>query len=96
MLTVRVELNSAITGQTSEIAQVIIFNDTTGDRQIGNYKCVSFRGRDKETLDKHRAVRKGEVKNHPRQREHVLNLVAKALSSMGYGAAPATDEAEHD
>lgn len=85
MLIVRVELHSAITGQVSEIARMRIFNDGTGDRDHGNYKGRTFRGRDAAALDTQVKVRDGEVKQYARLNHHVWNLVAKMLKVMKYG-----------
>ena len=85
MIVVSVQLDSAISPtRDKELARVLIANEG-GTDTLGDYGCVSLRGRSKEQLD-HRVVqRRGKVKSHPRQAEHVLNLVAKALSAMGYG-----------
>lgn len=94
MLVVKVELHSAVTGEVTEIARSVIYNDGAGTRTSGDYKALTITGRDKETFDKrmYAAVRKGEhvtrsteIKNYPRLRLHVWNLVAKALGKMGYG-----------
>ena len=91
MIVVRVELWSAISGQKTELARMVIDN-IGGDMNLGDYRCRSLRGRSAEALDK--AMRKidaggvsreGNVWGHPRLREHVWNLVAKALSGLGYG-----------
>lgn len=86
MIVVNVHLDSAISPtRDMELARVLIANESTGTPERGNYRCVSLRGRSKEQLDKHIVQRRGKVLNHPRQAEHVLNLVAKALIAMGYG-----------
>lgn len=91
MIVVRVELWSAITGDKTELARMVIDN-IGGDQKRGDYRCRSLRGRSADALDK--AMRKinaggvqreGQVWGHPRLREHVWNLVAKALSGLGYG-----------
>ena len=86
MIVVRVELHSAVTGQVTQLAHAVIDN-IGGDAVRGDYRFRSFRGRDALTLSKHVVQREGRVFGHLRQREHVWNLVAKALSSVGYGAA---------
>ena len=88
MIVVNVHLDSAISStRDKELARVIIANEGSGtpDDTLHDYSCVSLRGRSREQLDKRVAQRRGVVTNHPRQAEHVLNLVAKALTSMGYG-----------
>jgi hypothetical protein len=85
MIVVRVELDSAISPtRDKELARVLIYN-VGGTDTLGDYKCVSLRGRSKEQLDRRVMQRQGVVEKHPRQAEHVLNLVAKALINLGYG-----------
>jgi hypothetical protein len=85
MIVVSVALDSAIhKSRDIELARVYISN-VGGDEKRGNYECVSLRGRGKEQLDRHVKQRLGRVEGHPRQAEHVLNLVAKSLTAMGYG-----------
>lgn len=97
MLIVRVELLSAITGRTTELARMTICNSGQSDNpRVGDYEVATLRGRDRETLDKsmfsyHRdhilgaAPHRGEVKGHRRLDLHVWFLVAKALEATGYG-----------
>jgi hypothetical protein len=92
MIVVKVELWSAIDGQKTELARMSIANDgraSVVNRNRGDYIGETFVGRDTEALDKsmrtERVSKRGEVKNHARLQEHVWNLVAKMLSSMGYG-----------
>lgn len=85
MLVVNVHLKSAISSsRDAELARVIIAN-VGGTATRGDYRCMALWGRGTEQLDKMKVIRTGDVTNHARQREHVLNLVAKALISMGYG-----------
>lgn len=91
MIVVRVELWSAITGKVTELARMCIANSgDTANPNFGDYHCMTLKGRSKDQLDK--AMRSGsspqravEVKHHARLREHVWNLVAKALTGMEYG-----------
>lgn len=94
MLVVKVELHSAITGAVTEIARSVIYNDGGGSRDKGDYKALTIRGRSKEDFDKRmreavydgkNVTRSTEIKDYPRLRLHVWNLVAKALGKMGYG-----------
>lgn len=85
MLVVRVELHSAITGATTEIARFDIWNTTKGTRTKGDYECASFRGRTREDLKRRTVQRTGKVEDYPRLSQHVLCLVHRALTSMGYG-----------
>lgn len=90
MIVVRVELWSAVTGNITELARMTLDN-VGGSNQLGDYRVRTLRGRSAQALD--RAMisgtvqREGEVHRHPRLREHVWNLVAKALASMRYGPA---------
>lgn len=84
MIVVRVELWSAITGEKTELARMHISN-VGGTAQHGNYDCETFRGRSTADLDKRIAQRSAQVRGHPRLSQHVWNLVAKALTGMGYG-----------
>jgi hypothetical protein len=85
MIVVSVQLDSAISSsRDKELARVHIAN-AGGDAEHGDYVCTSMRGRGKAQLDRLTVNRFAVVKNHPRKREHVLNLVAKALNEMGYG-----------
>ncbi len=85
MIVVSVQLDSAIhESRDKELARVHISN-IGGDAVYGDYMCIALRGRGKEQLDQGRPNRTGTVLHHAREREHVLNLVAKALIAMGYG-----------
>lgn len=86
MIVVRVELWSAITGRKTEIAQMWIDN-IGGTEQLGDYRVRSLRGRSAEAFALQKVQREGRVDRHPRLREHVWNLVAKALAAMRYGPA---------
>ena len=92
MIVVKVELWSDINGQKTELARMLIDN-IGGTVQRGDYRCRALRGRSDEALtrsmlraDQPEAVtREGRVIGHARLREHVWNLVVKALTGMGYG-----------
>lgn len=92
MIVVRVELHSAVTGRVTEIARAVIHN-VGGTVKRGNYGAFTCRGRDSDTLhksmvsiswDESKPVRKCEITNYPRLSQHVWNLVARALTGMGY------------
>jgi hypothetical protein len=85
MIVVRVELHSAINGRVSEIGRIVIANDGTGSASVGNYRGLAYRGRSRSQLDRRVVTRTGIVRDYPRLRLHVWNLVAKMLASMGYG-----------
>lgn len=88
MIVVSVRLDSAISrSRDKELARVHIVNvgSKDSDADHGDYVCTSMRGRGKSQLDRMTVSRIGTVLHHARKREHVLNLVAKALTTMGYG-----------
>ncbi len=84
MIVVRVELWSAITGEKTELARMHIANIGRTET-IGNYNAATLRGRSSADLDRNSVQRKCQILGHPRLSQHVWNLVAKALSGMGYG-----------
>lgn len=85
MIRVTVELLSAKTGETTELALMHISNDGTGTSLRGNYDGVTFRGRSHMALSKHVPAQSGHIENFPRQQQHVWHLVARMLATMGYG-----------
>lgn len=90
MLIVRVELLSAITGKTTELARMHICNDGQGDNpRLSDYDVHTLRGRSGEDLDQSwrnkTYTRQGKVRKHRRLDLHVWHLVGKALTAMGYG-----------
>ena len=83
MIVVRVELHSAVTNKVTELARMYITNKgTTGS--LRSYKVCTFRGRDKEALDRRTIERAADVERWPSERVHVWNLVQTALTIMGY------------
>lgn len=89
MIIVRVELHSAITGEVSELARMIIAN-AGGTNTLGDYTVTTLRGRSTQQLDQRVPQRTGKVLQHQRLALHVWHLVAKALKSVGYGGNVAT------
>lgn len=87
MIVIRVELDSAIhPSRDIELARMEIANEGTHPKKThGNYIARTLRGRGKEKLDCRVTQRHTEIKNFPREAEHIWNLVAKALKGMGYG-----------
>ncbi len=87
MIIVRVELLSAVTGKTVELARMHLCNEGGTDAR-GDYDVRVLRGRSKEQLDKswgsETYTRRGKVLGHARLSEHVWNLVGKALHACGY------------
>lgn len=90
MIIVKVELWSAIDGQQTELARMVIDN-IGGTVQHGDYRVRTLRGRSEEQLARSMnaappiTTRESRVHRHPRLREHIWNLVAKALNAMEYG-----------
>lgn len=89
MIVVRVELWSAVTGKVTELARMGISNDASGTDKVCAYDGETWRGRDREALDKamrdHAVTRRGRVEGYRRHDLHVWHLVAKMLAAMGYG-----------
>lgn len=86
MIVVRVELHSAITGKTTEIARAVVCN-VGGSVQRGEYLALALRGRKRvETKDmkEQHVMRRGKVHSYPRKSKHVFCLVVRALRAMGY------------
>lgn len=84
MIVVKVELHSAITGQVTELARMVIDN-IGGTRTKGDYRCRAYRKGSPLHPLKRNIIREGQVDGHRRLAEPVWNLVAKALGKMGYG-----------
>lgn len=90
ILVVRVELHSAVSGEISEIARMIIANDGTGERLRGNYWGHAAKGDTKNhmipavILHPSRKLNYAEVKDYARNSLHVWNLVKRMLDAMGY------------
>lgn len=92
MLVIRVELWSAITGENSEIARMIISNDgTSRGPEMGSYNVCTLRGSSRERFDESMKPgsgvlpqKSGRVEGYPRKALPVWDLVARALASMGY------------
>ena len=82
MLVVRVELHSARTGKTTEIARMAIAN-VGGTLERGEYHGVTFRGRGKIKRSS-QPLRWAMVRDYPRQSKHVWHLVSRMLNGMGY------------
>lgn len=90
MLVVRVEMHSAITGKTTEIARMIIANDGQGTPSRGSYWGVAAKGVTRgpmvpaAVVHASRTMARGEVKEYPRRSKHVWHLVTRMLTAMGY------------
>jgi hypothetical protein len=96
MIRIRVELMSAITGQTTELARMDIANDgiaSSNNGNVGDYICRTYKGRSAEALDQAQVQRTGKIAGWRRHDFHVWNLVSLALLRMGYTQGhPATRE----
>lgn len=89
MIVVNVDLKSAISRtRDKRLAQFVIINDNSGGDRLRNYDCISYHGRSEAELAKRTVQRQGRVEGHLADAVHVLNLVAKALTAMGYGNGP--------
>lgn len=91
MIVIRVELWSAVTGEKTELARMLVDN-IGGTPSLRNYRVRTLRGRSAIALDRSMVKaattgtqREGRVMGHPSERVHVWNLIAKALTAMGYG-----------
>lgn len=91
ILVVRVELHSAITGEISEIARMIIANDGGGTKERGNYWARAAKGTVAKDhmipaaiMHDSRKLRHVEVKDYPRLSKHVWNLIARVLTAMEF------------
>ena len=87
MIIVSVQLLSAIDGRHDELARMEICNMGTGTATMGNYSAETLRGRSTKDFLRRTRQRIAYVSGHARQREHVWNLVAKALRNLRYGCS---------
>lgn len=79
MITITVELRSAITGKVTTLAKMDIHNDGSGTENIGNYGGRILRKPKFNTI-----TREGYVQNHPRKTKTVWHLICKMLNNMEY------------
>lgn len=89
MIIIRVELHSAITGKITEIARMLLWNDGSGSHRTGHYGGKVVGGRTDgpmivPAIRTRKALRQGSVRDYPRLRLHVWNLVARMLTSMNF------------
>lgn len=85
MLEIKVILHSAISGRSREIANMIIFN-SGGTVLRGQYGARVYRAgsgywRGSKPL---KELPPGSIKDYPRKRLHVWNLVVRSLLALGY------------
>lgn len=86
MIVVRVELHSARDGNVTLLGLALIDNQgVSAGGELGDYRVRTLRGRGAAQLARAVVQREGKVLGHARKREHVWNLVAKALAGLGYG-----------
>lgn len=86
MIIVSVQLWSHATGKVTELARMEICHEGANESgRIRDYSCRTLRGRSTADLNNRFTQREGFVHRHPAIAQHVWNLVAKALDSMGYG-----------
>lgn len=93
MIVVKVELWSAVDGTKTELARAMIDN-ISGGGPLRDYNTRTYRGRSEAALTaamlSDTTTRRGKVLRHAAMKEHVWNLVAKALTGMGYGITKET------
>ena len=89
MIVVPIMLASAITGQVSSLGTIVIDNlggtNAVCDYRVRAYAKGAERGGVVDMVAKRKPIRESKVLAHRRLAEPVGNLVAKALSEMGYG-----------
>lgn len=78
MIEVKVILHNANTGVSSEIANMTIVNDATGDPELGNYDVKAWA---QPMLTRGRIVYQGRVERHWRW-QSVLLLVEQAIAGL--------------
>lgn len=76
MIVVKIELHSAITGKVTQLGQMYISNDGTGDFKRGNY-LVEVMRKNSDSVQ-----RQGYVPDYPRQSYTVWELVRRSLESV--------------
>jgi len=81
MIVVHMDLNSAITGQQSQLCKILIINDGNGTKNRGNYS-YSIWGKN------NRLMKQGHIKNWPRLAKHSILLLQAVLED----AYPQTKE----
>ncbi len=84
MIIVRVELLSAVTGKTTELARMHISNTGEGTDRRCDYVGETFIGRDKAALQRGTVSKRGRVAGWRRHDFHIWNLVHRMLREMGY------------
>lgn len=88
MIVVRIELHSAITGDTIDLGSIIIDN-LTGGGPRADYRCRAYQKGKFEKYGRRtpihcKPIREAQILNHARLKEPVQNLVAKSLKVLGY------------
>lgn len=84
MIVIKVELWSAVSGNVTELARMLVSNDGTGIPNNMHYDVEVLRGRSKTDLDRRTVLKRTKILNWPSERLHVWNLVNKALTQLGY------------
>jgi hypothetical protein len=86
VIVVKVELLSAVTGDTTLLNSVVIDNQG-GTVKRRNYRCRSYRKHlqpVQAVTERRKALREGQVLDHPSEQVSVLTLLRKSLEAMGY------------
>lgn len=88
MIVVKVELWSARTGEKTELARMLISNESEQGQHnlygLHRYLVRVLRGRSAEAFEKVTVQRSGHVLNYPSERIHVWHLVYAALARLDY------------
>lgn len=87
MIVVKVELWSARTGERTELARMLISNESGAGQQLyglHRYLARALRGRSTKAFEKGTIQRLDYVDNYPSERIHVWHLVYACLAKLGY------------
>lgn len=74
MLKIPIYLRKFGIGEPEELASIIIWNDATGTKSVGNYKY--------KITHKNKEIGSGEVKSFPRLRKNSVELLYLVLKSF--------------
>ena len=82
MIVVTVELHSARDGHKEVLGKVLIANDGTGTKTLGNYDVWIGRRHEADVRKIHEnPIGRGRVEKHARLRSTIFDLVRKALNA---------------
>jgi len=75
MIIININLHSAIDHSISSLGSMVIYNDGTGTKDIGNYKATFFDS-------KGNTIARAEVDCFPRTKKDYLDLMKAVLKNM--------------